>query len=183
MTLDLERQAGALMRRAQAGDRAAYATLLELLASVTRAYARARVGGVPWLDDVVQETLIAVHGARHTYDGNRPFAPWFYAVASSRLIDVVRRQRRVSSREVATDVVPDAAGRTAVPRPEIDVDALHAAVAALPLRQRQVIEGLKFQDLSVREVAGRLQMTESSVKVTAHRGYKALRRMLRGGRT
>jgi RNA polymerase sigma-70 factor (ECF subfamily) len=183
MTLEVERQAGALMRRAQAGDRVAYATLLDLLASITRAYARARIGAVPWLDDVVQETLIAVHGARHTYDGNRPFAPWFYAVASSRLIDAVRRQRRVSSREFARDAVPEVAGRPAIARPEIDVEALHAAVAALPGRQRRVIEGLKFQDLSVREVANRLQMTESAVKVTAHRGYKALRRLLRGGRT
>ena len=67
-------------------------------------------------------------------------------------------------------------------RDEIDVEAIHAAVAALPQRQRQVIEALKFQDQSVREVAGRLSMTESAVKVTAHRGYRALKRLLRGQR-
>lgn len=54
-------------------------------------------------------------------------------------------------------------------------------MASLPGRQRAVIEGLKFHDQSVREVAGRLNMTESAVKVTAHRGYRALRRLL-GGR-
>jgi RNA polymerase sigma-70 factor (ECF subfamily) len=53
---------------------------------------------------------------------------------------------------------------------------------ALPARQRQVIAAMKFHDRSVREIAGRLRMTESAVKVTAHRGYKALRRMLRGHR-
>ena len=86
------------------------------------------------------------------------------------------------SREIPGDVLPDApiaGGSTA--RDEIDVDAIHAAVASLPPRQREVIEALKFGDQSVREVAGRLNMTESAVKVTAHRGYRVLKRLL-GGR-
>jgi len=133
------------------------------------------------IEDTAERTLLAVHRARQTYDPGRPFAPWFYAVASSRLIDVVRRERRVTSREIPGDVLPEApiAGGTAT-RDEIDVEAIHAAVAALPPRQREVIEALKFQDQSVREVAGRLSMTESAVKVTAHRGYKALKRLLGG---
>jgi RNA polymerase sigma-70 factor (ECF subfamily) len=65
-------------------------------------------------------------------------------------------------------------------RDDIDVDAIHAAVASLPDRQREVIESLKFRDQSVREIAGRLSMTESAVKVTAHRGYRVLRRLLGG---
>ena len=56
--------------------------------------------------------------------------------------------------------------------------ARHAAVAALPARQREVIEALKLKDQSVREVAGRLKMSESAVKVTAHRGYRVLKRLL-----
>ena len=52
------------------------------------------------------------------------------------------------------------------------------AVAGLPDRQRQVIELLKFEDLSVRDVAARLGMSEANVKVTAHRGYRALRRLI-----
>ena len=88
MTAEQERQSASLMRLAQAGDQIAYASLLVLLTSATRQFARTRLGAVPWIDDVVQETLLAVHRARQTYDPGRPFAPWFYAVASSRLIDV-----------------------------------------------------------------------------------------------
>ena len=167
------------MRLTQAGDQVAYASLLVSLTSTTRQFARARLGAVPWIDDVVQETLLAVHRTRHTYDPARPFAPWFYAVASSRLIDAVRRERRVTAREISADVLPDVAavGGTTT-RDEIDVEAIHAAVGALPARQREVIEALKFRDQSVREVAGRLSMTESAVKVTAHRGYRALKRLL-----
>lgn len=182
MTAEQERQSAGLMRLAQAGDQAAYASLLIVLTTVTRHFARARLGAVPWIDDVVQETLLAVHRARRTYDPARPFAPWFYAVASSRLIDAIRRERRVSTREVPGDVLPEAGDNETAVHDHIDVEAIHAAVASLPARQREVIEALKFQDQSVREVAGRLQMSESAVKVTAHRGYQALKRLLRGGR-
>jgi RNA polymerase sigma-70 factor (ECF subfamily) len=182
VTAEQERDSSALMRLAQAGDQSAYASLLVLLTSTTRNFARARLGAVPWVDDVVQETLLAVHRARQTYDPRRPFAPWFYAVASSRLIDVVRRERRVASREVATDVLPEAPTAGGGASDEIDVDAIRTAVTSLPARQREVIEALKFKDQSVREVAGRLNMSESAVKVTAHRGYRALRRLLQPSR-
>ena len=181
MTAEQELRSAGLMRSAQAGDQAAYASLLALLTSATRQFARARLGAVPWIDDVVQETLLAVHRARHTYDPGRPFAPWFYAVATRRMIDVIRRERRVLSREVGGDLPEPAVGE-ASHHDEIDVEAIHAAVASLPPRQREVIEALKFKDQSVREVAGRMHMTESAVKVTAHRGYQALKRLLRGQR-
>src|SRR5262245_50652746 len=167
------------MRQAQAGDQLAYASLLALLTSVTRQFVRGRLGAVLWVDDVVQETLISVHAARQTYDARRPFGPWFYAIATNRMIDVIRRERRVRSREVIADELPDVDGRASNrAHDEIDVEAIRAAVAALPTRQRDVIEGLKFHDRSVREVAGRLGMSESAVKVTAHRGYRALKRVL-----
>ena len=110
MTPEQERESASLMRLAQGGDQIAYVSLLVLLTSITRQFARTRLGAVPWIDDVVQETLLAVHRARQTYDAGRPFAPWFYAVASSRLIDVLRRERRVTSREVPGDVLPDEPG-------------------------------------------------------------------------
>ena len=181
MTADQERQAAAWMRDAQQGDQAAYASLLALLTRLTRQFARRRLGAVTWIDDVVQETLLAVHGARQTYDAARPFAPWFYAIASSRMIDVIRRERRIESRQIATDALPERASNEDA-RDAIDVEAIHAALATLPPRQREVIARMKLGDESVREVAGRLGMSESAVKITAHRGYQALKRLLRGTR-
>ena len=182
MSPDLEQQVAGLMRQAQQGDQAAYASLLVTLVGVARQFVRRRAGAaVPWVDDVVQDTLLALHAARHTYDPARPFAPWFYAIVSNRMVDVVRRERRVSAREVHVDVLPErGAAADAGGRDDLDVDAIHAALASLPARQREVIDGLKYRDQSVREVAGRMGMTESAVKVTAHRGYRALRRLLGG---
>jgi RNA polymerase sigma-70 factor (ECF subfamily) len=168
-----------LMRMAQSGDQSAYAELLGLLTMVTRQFARNRAGAVPWVDDVVQETLLSVHRARHTYDPARPFAPWFYAIAAHRVVDVYRRERRVSMREQAGDDLPEAVTPPVVDRAGgVDMGAVRAALAALPPRQREIVEGLKLRDESVRELASRLDMSESAVKVAAHRGYKALRKLL-----
>ena len=181
MTSDQERQATALIVRAHQGDAIAYGELLTLLTSLARRYARNRLGDVPWLDDVAQETLLTVHAARRTYDARRPFAPWFYAILSSRFIDVLRRERRISSREIGGDAIPDGApdgGLAPDGADHLEVERVHTALDALPPRQRDIVRALKLRDESVKEVSARLGMTESAVKVTAHRGYKALRRLL-----
>lgn len=179
MTLEQETQTAHLMRLAQGGDQAAYAELLAVLTSVTRQFARGKSGDVPWVEDVVQETLISVHRARHTYDASRPFAPWFYAIAAHRVVDVYRRERRVASREKAGDELPERVPPGVVARAGgVDMDVVRAALAALPSRQREIVEGLKLRDESVRDLAGRLGMSESAVKVAAHRGYLALKKLL-----
>lgn len=178
MTSQQEQTAARLIVLAQQGDGGAYTELLTLLSAVARQFARNRLGNVAWLDDVAQETLLTVHRARHTYDPRRPFAPWFYAILSSRMIDVVRRERRIGSREVATDVLPERADRPAAN--DIDVDRVKAAVDALPERQREIVRGLKLGDESVKSLSRRMGMSESAVKVTAHRAYRALRRLLGG---
>jgi RNA polymerase sigma-70 factor, ECF subfamily len=180
MTSHQEQQAARLIVLAQQGDGAAYAELLTLLAAVAKRFARNRLGNVPWLDDIAQETLVTVHKARHTYDVQRPFAPWFYAILSSRLIDVVRRERRIGSREVGTDVLPETTERP--PRePDEDFAQVEAALDSLPERQREIVRGLKLREESVKDLSQRMGMSESAVKVTAHRGYRALRRLLRRG--
>ena len=154
--------------------------LLTMLAAVSRQFARNRVGEVPWLDDVAQETLLTVHRARHTYDVRRPFAPWFYAILSSRLIDVVRRERRIGSRELGTDILPEPVEVLGRER-DVDFARVQAALDSLPERQREIVRGLKLRDESIKDLSQRMGMSESAVKVTAHRGYRALRRLL-GGR-
>lgn len=178
VTPDQERDATKLMTLAQQGDREAYASLLILATATVKRMVRHKWGDVAWADDAVQETLLSIHRARHTFDPARPFAPWLYAIAQNRMIDVARRERRIGDREQGTDVLPDTAIEVSDARPGVDVDRVRAALAALPDRQRDVIVGMKFGDESVRDVGARLGMSDSAVKVTAHRGYKLLRRLL-----
>ena len=175
MTDAQEREYAMLFVRAQHGDADAYEQCLVGLTTELRAYVRARAGDVPWVDDVVQETLLLIHEAKHTYDRQRSFAAWFYAIARNRLIDEFRRATRRRAREVTMELLPEPV--TIVPDPG-DRDALEKALARLPQRQRHIITAMKFDGESVRDIAVRTGMTQSAVKVMAHRGYKLLRRLL-----
>lgn len=167
------------MRRAQQGEEDAYAALLVLLTTAARSYVRSRLRtSVPWIDDAVQETLVAVHHARHTFDGRRRFAPWFYAIARNRFVDVLRREQRVRRHEIVGVTWPEAGGAATADASPVDIDAVQRALASLPPRQREVVEAMKLRDESVRDVASRLGMTMTAVKVTAHRGYRTLRRLM-----
>jgi RNA polymerase sigma-70 factor (ECF subfamily) len=102
-----------------------------------------------------------------------------YAIAQNRLVDALRVQRRRLLRELRPDAAPEP-GRLALQERDALMTDVRRAVSGLPDNQRKVIELLKFEELSVREVATRLGMSEANVKVTAHRGYRALRQQIEG---
>jgi RNA polymerase sigma-70 factor (ECF subfamily) len=162
------------MRCALDGDARAYEDALRSIAQIVREYARVRLGDT-LADDVVQETLLSVHKARHTYDPNRPFGPWLIAVAHSRVVDAARRARRRKLHEETLDEEP---AEITGSRNEHS-GRLRQALQRLPPRQRRVIELLKLEGRSAREVAHALGLSVSNVKVIAHRGYCALRRSLK----
>lgn len=144
-----DRRLGGLMASAQTGDRAAYDALLRDCVPVIRAVARGR--GVPpeAIDDVVQETLLTVHRARHTYDPSRPFRAWLRTIAERRAIDLLRRQGRQRSREVHDEIAYET-HPAAAQAPVAEVDAgLRQAIDGLPEGQRQAIEELTLKDRSL----------------------------------
>lgn len=172
----LERRLSEMMRRAQDGDRRAYAELLTEIAPLLGGFVHARTARADWVDDIVQETLISLHRSRHAYDPVRPFLPWLYAIASHRLVDFARKQRRheTGAREEAEE-------RGGAPDPAERAGELLEALEALPPRQREIIRMLKSDGYSVAEVAERTGLSPSHVKVTAHRGYQKLRFLLQRG--
>lgn len=178
MTPEQEHELTLLMAAAQRGDRSAYEALLLSLGRVVALYVRRRVGGADWVEDVVQDVLMSIHRARHTWNPERPFAPWFYAVLQSRMIDVIRRHKRTAAWEQPmTATAPVVWSLT----PEAETIAradLAQAMRQLTPAQRVVIQRLKLHEMSVKEVARETGMSESNVKVTAHRGYAVLRRFL-----
>jgi len=165
------------MRRAQDGDRRAYETLLIEVMALVRGFARRRLSQADWQDEVTQETLLSIHRDRHTYDPQRPFLPWMYAIARHRLLEFVERQRRRCRNEIAgqgLEEVSEAMIAESGPR----VGFLRQALVLLSLKQREIIQLLKFEGLSVAEISRRTGLSQSSVKVTAHRGYKRLRKLI-----
>jgi RNA polymerase sigma-70 factor (ECF subfamily) len=181
-----DRRLGGLMASAQAGDRGAYDVLLHECVGLIRAVARGR--GVPpdSVDDVVQETLLAIHRARHTYDPARSFLAWLRTIAGRRAIDVLRRQGRQRSREVHDPLAYEAHPADARPDAGIEdaawSDRLRQAVAGLPEGQRQAVEELALKDRSLAEAAMATGRSAGALKVNLHRALKTLRARL-GGET
>ena len=154
-----------------AGEAAPYRRLLDELSRLLRAYYGRRCP--PGLDaeDLVQETLIAVHTRRATYDAGQPFTAWAYAIARYKLIDALRRSRlhlRAPAEEADALFVPAGADAAMAARD------LERVMAELPERTRELIRETKIEGLTTREAAQKHGMTESAVKVAIHRGLKAL---------
>lgn len=178
MDVDRDRGLAALMTRAQDGDRGAYQALLVEVRALVTAFVRRRVRHADQVEDIVQETLLSIHRHRHTYDPARPFAGWMYAIAKHRLIDVVGRARRRDRNEVGG--LDEASLRVPSAEPGALSVALRRALALLSAPQREIIHMLKFEGYSVAEIAGKTGRSPSSVKITAHRGYRKLRALIAG---
>jgi RNA polymerase sigma factor (sigma-70 family) len=176
---DLDYRLSELMRAAQDGDRLAYETLLIEVATTVRAYVRKWLHDVESQDEVVQETLLCIHRDRHTYDPERPFRPWMYAITRHRLSDHLEKQRRRTRIEVLADAeAEDPACADASARDRRAPGILRHALTQLSKTQREIIQMLKLDGLSVAEISTRTGRTASAVKVTAHRGYKRLRALI-----
>jgi RNA polymerase sigma-70 factor (ECF subfamily) len=175
-----ETEWASLMRAAIAGDAAAYERLLRVLAPALRSAARrglVRSGrGDADVEDVVQETLLAIHLKRHTWDSGRMLGPWVMAIARNKLIDHLRRGGRESS--VAIDDFADSLpAEDATPAaPARDVER---RLATLPERQREVVRAISIDGASIRDTARRLEISEGAVRVALHRGFVALAAKLR----
>ena len=162
------------------GNAAAYHAFLKALSEHLRAFLRRRLSGLPdEVEDLVQETLLAVHNQRHTYDAKQPLTAWVHAIARYKMIDLLRRR---GSRDALNDPLDDELAVFT----HSDVDAADARrdldklLERLPDRQRLPIVHMKLEGLSVVEAAKLTGMSESAVKVGVHRGLKALAAMIRG---
>ncbi|CAG1004913.1 ECF RNA polymerase sigma factor SigF [Burkholderiales bacterium] len=164
---------------ALAGDSAAYADCLRELAAMLRGYYRKRLVSLPdEVEDLVQETLIAMHNRRHTYDPGRPLTAWAHAIAKYKYVDLMRR--RAVRDELHEPIDDDLEAFAASDHDAADARRdLRKLLATLPERHRRPIECVKIEGLSVAETARRTGMSESAVKVGVHRGLKALAELIR----
>lgn len=164
------------MRAAQEGDAEAYQRVLTELLPYVRSVVRGRVGDDAAVEDVVQEVLMRIHTARHTYHPERPLLPWVRTIARNASVDQTRRRARELSRQGATE--PDALP-AATRSPEGPISrGLVRALDRLPANQREAVTLLKLEGLSVQEAAEKASVTPGALKLRAHRGYRALRDLL-----
>jgi len=172
-----EEQLKAWMLAGLDGDAAGHACLLRTLVPMLRGFYRRRLRGAEDdVEDLVQETLISVHTKRESYDRDRPFTAWLYAIARYRLIDHYRRRKVVVPIE-DVEAILVAEGFEEATSARMDVDTL---LSTLSPKQARAIRHTHIDGLSVSEAAARAGIGESDVKVSVHRGLKTLAARLRG---
>ncbi len=170
------------MVRAQNGDTDAYHCLLLGITPYLRTIANRAHRNPSDAEDTVQDILLTLHEDRRTYDPSRPFKPWLAGIARHRVADRLRALGRVAAEEEKLEAEHEA---FAAPdqRSDLALDsrAVDAALLALPTGQRQAITLLKLQERSLKEAAEQSGMSIASLKVSTHRGIKALRRLFSHG--
>lgn len=160
-----------------AGQADAHTALLRALAPMLRSFFARRVrGAADDVEDLVQETLIAIHSRRATYDPDRPFVAWAYAVARYKMIDHFRRTRDTVTTEGLEEILV-AEGFEDACAARMDIDRL---MGLIPAKQARAIHDTKVRGLSVSEAAEAQGLSESDIKVSVHRGLKALMARLTG---
>jgi RNA polymerase sigma-70 factor (ECF subfamily) len=177
---EVERLLRPIWLQAQAGDEIAYRRALQMFASRLRGYFGRRLSTDPHdVEDLVQETLLALHLQRGTYDDSVPVTAWLHGIARHKLIDHWRRQGRSRAMFEPLDDLPEHLS----PVDEVETTAgrdLAVLLQALPAAQRQAILDTKLEGLSIAESAQRQGVSESAVKVYVHRGLKRLAKLIQG---
>jgi len=173
----------ALMAAAQAGDRDAYRTLLTAAVPYVRAIASRNFRDAADVEDLVQDVLTTLHATRRMFDPARPLRPWLAAIARHRIVDRQRQLQRRRRREVPLGSAHETFADPAANREQrvVDRQTLRTALASLPPGQRQAIELLKLQELSLQEAASESGLSVVALKVATHRAVKRLRRLLGAG--
>lgn len=173
---ETETRLKALMLRGLEGDAPAYRECLALLGARLRAYFARRMSGAPGdVEDLVQETLLAVHIKRATWDSSQSFTAWAHAVARYKLIDHWRR-RKIRQTLPIDDHAEFLAAEEQHPCVGLELDR---ALAGLPERQRVLVCDVKLSGLSLAEAGAKAGISEGAAKVALHRALKALAERMR----
>lgn len=159
-----------LMVDARDGDKRAYEQLLVELGTAIEHYVRARFGGSSIVEDCVQECLLTVHQARHTYDPTRPFRPWLFTIVRHKAIDVLRRRSSWEAQAAPDGATDDAHGSP------MEQMIARQAFAGLRADHKQALVLTKIIGLTMMEAATKLGISEGAMKVRVHRAVRAARK-------
>jgi RNA polymerase sigma-70 factor (ECF subfamily) len=183
---------GDLVRLAKGGDLAAFEALVSRHEQRIYGLARRLTGSDEDAQDVTQQTFLS---AMRKLDGFREaaaFSTWLSTIAVNAALKVVRKRRGLPSTSLDAAVEPDSDGH--IPHPDYIADwrdtpdrlaqqaetsrLLDAAIAQLDPGQRAVFLLRDVEDLSIRETAKALRLSEANVKVRLLRARMQLRERL-----
>jgi RNA polymerase sigma-70 factor (ECF subfamily) len=165
-----------LLERYQQADVPATNELIQRLSSDLLRFFLAQESSRAEAEDLLQNTWLRIHKARHTYRTGAPVLPWVFAIAKHVRVDGFRKRRRIEQYEIATESSPEGSPSQEPPRAE--TPTFESLIADLPESQREVLTMLKVNGLSLEEVALATSSTVGAVKQKASRAYAKLRTLL-----
>ena len=168
-----------LMVRYQQADREAADELIRKVTPLLFGFLSSPAHSRSDTEDLVQDCWLRIHKSRHTFRSAEPVLPWIFAIARHTSLDGYRRRRRLESREIAVEQLPEPAGKPETPGAGIK-DDLARRLEQLPASQREVVLMLKVSGMSLEEVARATSTTVGAVKQKAHRAYEKLRKLMGG---
>jgi RNA polymerase sigma-70 factor, ECF subfamily len=162
-----------LLRAGITGDNASYARFLNGITPILR---RMVAGKIPSADceDVLQEVLISVHKARHTYDGERPIMPWLASITHFRMTDYLRKHY-ATMRHQTTDISEMEEFLADVTNGNQQNESIEDLLNGVPEKQKHILTLMHVEGFTAKQVGEKLNMNESAVKVAAHRALKKIR--------
>jgi len=159
------------MTRYQQADSTAATLLIEQISSRLYGFFVAQVRDHHEAEDLVQDSWLRIHKARHTWRPGEPVLPWIYAIARRAQIDAYRKKQRIGQRELPKEELGEIPGRNREP----SLPDLSELLQALPPQQRETVFLLKVTGLSLEEVSRATGASIGAVKQRAHRAYSTLR--------
>lgn len=172
---DFESNIHPLWLKANAGDERAYAQVLGLIAKRLRLFYGRRLQGKPSeVEDLVQETLLALHLKRDTYDTGSPLSAWVFAIARYKLVDMWRKHGRQDAFNDSLDELGEYDVPVAQARDEGAGQDLETLLDSLPVAQKSAIWLTKVEGLSLQEASDKTGVSVAALKVQVHRGLKQL---------
>ena len=166
-----ETQLKDLMLAGLDGSGPAHSALLRAVRPLIASFLNRRLhGDRSEVEDLVQETLIALHTRRASFDRSRPFAPWLFAIARRKLVDHFRRTRR----NVPVDSVAEILRVESFEEASNSAFDVERLLGRLPIKQARMIRAMKLAGLSAVEAASDAGISVSDAKVSVHRGLRRL---------
>lgn len=173
--MDRDTRWGDLLRAANRGDRIAYGRFLAEVAPVLRGLIEARSGRrAGECEDIMQETLIAIHEKRHTWHEDAPVAPWLYAIARYKTVDAWRRRAREIT--VPLDAEGERVADPSATDPSVARD-LDRLLGRIDEKSARIVRDMKLDGFSAEETGARNGMNAGAVRVALHRAMARLHAM------
>lgn len=164
---------------AQTGDKKSYRKLLQDITPFIKSVVYGSLANPDWVDDLTQNILMSVHKSLNTYSPDRAFKPWLMAIINFRHKDFLRAHyAKKHDMQAPFDEAMLEKQYVTNPTNAGEYKDIEKALSDLPAKQRKVFQLMKIEGYTAKEVAEKMDMSVSAVKVSSHRTTNKLKERL-----